>query len=182
MPRRVWSLRPSDARAWRPDVTDGGRRPCARRAPVSRPTAVLRVSRAPYARVRRGDRRRSALGPQSRCARRRSAPRRAPLVSGVPHRVPTCSLTNGREIRGVHDDIARDRGDAAPVIERLETTGESGATSLAYRHRSMSDVCASGHTTYVLICNRAKRRRAFFRFHPAPEIAAGIGHRAAPRG
>ena len=45
------------------------------------------------------------------------------LIDQLKRRAPDPAADRRREIRAVQDDMARHRGDAARVIEGLETTG-----------------------------------------------------------
>jgi hypothetical protein len=45
------------------------------------------------------------------------------LIDQLKRRAPDSATDRRREIRAVQDDMARHRGDAAHVIEGLETTG-----------------------------------------------------------
>ena len=45
------------------------------------------------------------------------------LIDELKRRAPDSAADRRREIHAVRDDMARDRGDSARVIEGLETTG-----------------------------------------------------------
>jgi hypothetical protein len=51
------------------------------------------------------------------------------LIDELKRRAPEPAADRRREIRAVRDDMARHRGDAARVIEGLETTGYGSSAS-----------------------------------------------------
>jgi hypothetical protein len=50
-------------------------------------------------------------------------------IDALKRRKPDTTADRRREIREVQDDMARNRGDAARVIEGVETTGYSGSAT-----------------------------------------------------
>ena len=57
------------------------------------------------------------------------------LIDQLKRRAPEPAADRRREIRAVQDDLARGRGDAAQVIEGVETTGY-GSSATWKRGRS----------------------------------------------
>jgi hypothetical protein len=51
------------------------------------------------------------------------------LIDQLKRRAPDSAADRRREIRAVQDDMARRRGDAARVIEGLETTGHGSSAT-----------------------------------------------------
>ena len=51
------------------------------------------------------------------------------LITQLKRRAPEPAADRRREIRAVQDDMARNRGDAAHVIEGLETTGYASSAT-----------------------------------------------------
>src|SRR3954464_14457517 len=51
------------------------------------------------------------------------------LIDQLTRRAPEPAADRRREIRAVQDDMARNRGDAARVIEGIETTGHGSSAA-----------------------------------------------------